>query len=120
MPLLFQQVPDWTSWENQGANVAVADIDHDGALELIILRVDHPTPGPNQGFYRVGRRLDAQGRVGGGWGPWIEILDWGANENQGAGIAVADIGAGGFGLVIFQVEHVQPGPNIGRFRVGRK
>ena len=120
MTLLFQQAPEWTSWENQGANVAVADLDHDGAPELIILRVDHPTPGPNRGFYRVGRKLDAQGNVGGGWGPWIEVPDWGANENQGAGIAVADFGAGGLGLVIFQVVHMQPGPNIGRFRLGRK
>ena len=57
MPVNFKQVPDGTSWENQGANVAAADLDGDGSPELIVLRVDHPTPGPNRGFYRVGRRL---------------------------------------------------------------
>jgi hypothetical protein len=120
MPLAFRQIPDWVSWENQGANVAAADLDHDGAPELIVLRIDRPRPGPNRGFYRVGRRLDAQGNVAGGWGPWFAVPDWGSDENQGAGIAVADFGADGLGLVVLQVQHVVPGPNIGRFRIGRK
>src|SRR5664279_156399 len=120
MALTFNQVPDWTSWENQDANVAVADLDKDGLPELIVLRVDHPTPGPNQGFYRVGRKLDANANIDGGWGPWIPIPNWGSNENQGAGVAVADFGAAGLGLVVFQVQHVVPGPNKGLFRIGRK
>jgi len=118
--LLFNQIPDWISWENQGANIAVADLDKNGAPELIVLRVDRPTPGPNRGFYRVGRDLDTQGNINSGWGPWIEIPDWGANENQGAGVAVADFGASGFGLVVLQVQHLVPGPNKGLFRIGRK
>ena len=61
MALTFLQVPDWTSFENQGANIAVADLDQDGLPELIVLRVDHPTPGPNRGFYRVGRGLTPRG-----------------------------------------------------------
>jgi hypothetical protein len=120
MPLLFQQVPEWISWQNQGANIASADLDGDGLPELLVLRVDHPIPGPNRGFYRVGRKLEANGTVSGGWGPWIEVPDWGSNDNQGAGIAVANFGAAGLGLVIFQIEHVDPGPNIGLFRIGRK
>jgi hypothetical protein len=120
MPITFKQVPDWTSWENQGANVVVADLDQDGAPELIVLRVDHPVPGPNRGFYRVGKRLDAAGNINGTWGPWIEIPDWGSNDNQGGGIAVANFGAGVLGLVVFQVQHLVPGPNKGLFRVGRK
>lgn len=31
MPITFNQVPDWTSWENQDGDVAVADLDQDGA-----------------------------------------------------------------------------------------
>ncbi len=120
MALNFKEIPDWTSFENQGANIATADLNKDGAPELIVLRVDHPTPGPNLGFYRVGRKLDAAGNVTGGWGPWVQIPDWGSNENQGAGIAVADFGGAGLGLVVFQVRHVVPGPNQGMFRVGRK
>src|SRR6266481_1278647 len=120
MALNFFRVPDWTSSENQGANIAVADLDADGLPELIVLRVDHPTQGPNRGFYRVGRRLDALGNMTGGWGPWIEIPQWNSNENQGAGIAVADFGIDGLGLIVFQIEHRKPGPNIGLYRVGRK
>jgi hypothetical protein len=120
MALLFLQVPDWTSFENQGANIAVADVDSDGVPELFVLRVDHPTPGQNGGFYRVGRRLDALGNVTGGWGPWIQVPDWTSVENQGAGIAVANFGASGLALVVFQVEHHVPGPNVGRYRIGRK
>jgi hypothetical protein len=120
MPLNFLPVPDWTSSQNQGANIAVADLDKDGVPELIVLRVDHPTPGQNGGFYRVGRRLDALGNIAAGWGPWIQVPNWNSVENQGAGIAVADFGAGGLGLVIFQVEHRVPGPNRGLYRIGRK
>ena len=120
MAITFSPVPDWTSWTNQGANVAVADLNHDGSPELIILRVDHPVAGPNRGFYRIGKKMDAQGNITGGWGPWIEIPNWASNDNQGGGIAVADFGTGGLGLVVFQVQHQVPGPNKGLFRIGRK
>ena len=50
---IFNQIPDWTSWENQGGGVAVADLDGDGSPELIVLRVDHPANDNNVGFYRV-------------------------------------------------------------------
>ena len=118
MAVTFNQVPDWTSWENDGANVAAADLDGNGSPELIVLRVDHPTPSPNRGFYRVGRKLDATGNVA-GRGPWLEVPDWGSPNNQGAGIAFADFGAAGHGLVVFQVQHNEPGPNQGLFCVGQ-
>lgn len=116
----FHNIPNWLSFENQGGNIASADLDNDGSPELIILRADHPTPGPNRGFYSVGRRLDTSGNVNGGFGPWIEIPDWQSNNNQGAGIAVADFGPNGLALVVFQIQHVTPGPNVGLFRIGRK
>jgi hypothetical protein len=118
---VFQPVPDWISAENQGANVAVADLNNDGRPELIVLRVDHPTRGPNRGFYRVGRSLDAPGNITGGWAPWIEVPDWASAENQGAGVAVADLDGDGIAeLIVFQVQHRVPGPNRGLFRIGRK
>ena len=119
MPL-FNEIPDWQSFENQGANIASADLNGDGVPELIVLRVDRSIPGPNRGFYRLGRNFTSQLPGNATWDPWIEIPDWGSNANQGAGIAVADFGANGLGLVIFQVKHVEPGPNVGLFRVGSK
>src|ERR1700736_602566 len=119
MALAFHQVPDWTSRENQGGNIAVFDLDGDGFSELITLRVDHVALGPNVAFYRVGHKLAHDGTVE-SWGSWIQIPDWGSNENQGGGIAVADFGTDGIALVVFQVRHLVPGPNAGLFRVGRK
>jgi Domain of unknown function (DUF1929)/FG-GAP-like repeat len=118
--LNFRAIPGWVSLQNQGANVAVADLDGDGIPELIVLRVDHAPPAANRAFYRIGRKLDATGAPQGGWEPWIEIPKWGAAENQGAGIAIANLGTSGACLVVFQVEHVEPGPNRGLYRIGRK
>ena len=120
MALTFKEVPEWTSWENQGAGIAVADLGEDGFLDLIVLRADHRTPGPNQGFYRVGKKLDSAGNINGGWGTWKDVPNWGADENEGAGIAVAKFGAGDIALIVMQIQHNVPGPNQGRYCIGRK
>ena len=44
MVTTFNQVPDWTPWQIQGANVATADLDGEGSPELMVLRIDRPTP----------------------------------------------------------------------------
>src|SRR5215211_1012967 len=46
-------VSDWYFWENQGAVIAVADLDGEGTPELVVLAVDNP-PEQNGGFYSVG------------------------------------------------------------------
>ncbi len=112
-------VPDWNSFENQGGGVAAIDLDGDGRSELIVLRVDHPNPGPNRGFYRVGKALDATGAVTGAWGDWIEIPAWESSDEQGANLAVAALGDAHPALVVVRVDHRVPGPNVGQYRVGR-
>ena len=47
----FITIPDWFSFENQGAGVALADLTA-GARDLIVLMVDNP-PGQNRGLYRI-------------------------------------------------------------------
>jgi Domain of unknown function (DUF1929) len=112
-------VPDWFSFENQGANIAVADIDRDGKQDLVVFMIDNP-PGQNAGFYRVGKALDVNGNVNGGWGPWIAIPDWFSSENQYGAITLADLdGDGALELIVFMIDN-PPGINRGLYRIGHK
>src|SRR4051812_16616496 len=79
-------IPDWFSFENQYGSIAVSDLDRDGNPELIVLMVDNP-PQQNRGLYRIGRKLDANGNVTGGWAPLIEgpdLFSWGKQGGGGA------------------------------------
>jgi hypothetical protein len=112
----WQAVPDWRFWENQGAGIAVADLDGDGVAELIVLAVDNPV-GQNGAYYSVGWRLDARGRPADGWGPWLPVPDWGYGENQGGALAVTPLGpAHEPHLVVLAVDN-PAGQNTGYYRV---
>lgn len=118
MPKGYLQIPDWFPLENQGGNIAVADLNGNGLPDLVVVMVDNP-PGRNRGLFRVGRDLDAGGNPTGGWTGWFEVPDWFSFENQGAGIALGDVnGDGKQDLVVLMIDS-PPGKNQGFYRIGK-
>ncbi|CAM2867951.1 galactose oxidase-like domain-containing protein [Skermania piniformis] len=111
----WRPIPDWFGWENQGAGIALADLDGSGQPDLIVFVVDNP-PQQNQGYYRIGRNLRADGSVA-SWTPWIAVPDWYGWENQGADIAVTRLD-GEPTLVLLTVDN-PGGQNTGQFRLGK-
>jgi len=113
----IKRVPGWFGAEDQGAGVAIADISGTGQFDLIVFHLDNPQ-GENHGYYRVGRNLDEQGNITGGWGDIIRIDGWFGAHNQGAGIAVGTLQDDNPDLFIFHIDN-PAGENRGFYRVVR-
>ncbi|MCU7725230.1 matrixin family metalloprotease [Actinoplanes sp. KI2] len=112
----IKPVPGWFGWEDQGGGIAVADVAHDGGLDLVVFHIDNPD-GENHGYYRIGWNLDAAGNVTGGWSDIKAVRGWFGAEDQGAGIATADLNRNGrTDLVVFHVDNPD-GENHGFYRV---
>ena len=110
-------IPGWFGAEDQGAGVAIADINGNGRPDLVVFHIDNPG-GENHGYYRIGWNLDTAGNVTGGWSPVIPVPGWFGAEDQGAGIAIADIsGNGRPDLVVFHIDN-PGGENHGYYRIG--
>ncbi|HEX5812915.1 MAG TPA: hypothetical protein VFY38_12470, partial [Pseudonocardia sp.] len=115
---MFEPVPDWFSWENEGGGIDVAALAGAASPDLVVLMVDAP-PGGNRGLLRVGRVLDGDGQVTGGWSAWVDVPDWFSSENQGADVVVADLDGDGRQDVVVAMVDAPPGQNQGYVRVGR-
>jgi thermitase len=115
----IKAVPGWFGAENQGAGVALADLNGNGLLDLIVYHIDNPG-GENHGYYRIGWNLNAAGDVTGGWSAVKPIPGWFGSQDQGGGIAVADInGDGRPELIVFHIDNPSY-DNRGYFRIGFK
>jgi hypothetical protein len=93
-------VPDWFSWENSGAGVAL--VDRGGTHDLVVFTVDDAA-GNNQAFYRALPGLQSDGGAAGNWGPLLGVPGWFSWDNAGAAIAVDRIG-GKRQLVVVMVD----------------
>lgn len=112
-------IPDWFSFENQGAGLALWDLNGNGRLDLVAFMIDAPQ-GQNRAFYRVGRSLDNDGNVTGGWTDWMAIPDWFAWENQHGAIAVSDLdGDGHPELIVLMIDNPQQ-QNQAYYRIGKR
>ncbi len=110
-------VPGWFGAQDQGAGIAIADINGNGRPDLVVFHVDNPG-GENHGYYRIGWNLNTNGDVTGGWSDVIAVPGWFGAQDQGAGIAIADItGNGRPDLVVFHVDN-PGGENHGYYRIG--
>jgi peptidoglycan hydrolase-like protein with peptidoglycan-binding domain len=113
----IRPVPGWFGWDNQGAAIARADVSGNGRPDLIVFHLDNPG-GDNHGYYRIGWNLDAAGAVTGGWSPIMAVPGWFGWENQGAGIAIADINRSGRpDLLVYHTDN-PGGDNHGHYRIG--
>ncbi|HLO01678.1 MAG TPA: hypothetical protein VK191_00985, partial [Symbiobacteriaceae bacterium] len=83
------QVPNWGSWENQGAAVTLADLTGNGRPDLIVFVTDNPT-GPNPAWYRVGWNMRPDGSVE-GWSDRILLPGTFADKVLACGIASAQL-----------------------------
>ena len=110
-------IPGWFGTQNHGGGIAVADIGNNGQLDLIVFHIDSPG-GENDGFFRIGRGLDAMGIITGGWTDPIPIPGWFGTMTQGAGIAAADLKQiGRTDLIVYHVDHTGGG-NDAYYRIG--
>jgi len=111
----WQDVP-WFSWENHGAGIAVADLSGNGQPDIVVMAVDNGLQ-QNRGVYRVGRDLNADGHATGGWSDWRDVPGWFSWENQGGGVAIADItGNGHSDIVVFGIDN-PPQQNQAFYRI---
>ncbi|MGP4111453.1 hypothetical protein ACTWP5_11110 [Streptomyces sp. 4N509B] len=112
----IKPVPGWFGWENQGAGVALGNINNNGRMDMAVFHVDNPG-GDNHGYYRIGWDLDANGNVA-GWSDVKPVPGWFGWENQGADVALWDIaGNGGSDMLVFHVDN-PGGDNHGHYRIG--
>jgi Domain of unknown function (DUF1929)/FG-GAP-like repeat len=105
----WMNVPGWRFGETADAGIALVDRD------LVVFAIEKGARS-NRGHYRVGRSLDADGAVTGGWTAWTQIPDWSAKENSGGDIAVADLDGDGTPELIVVMADAEGG----HYRVGWK
>jgi hypothetical protein len=111
------KVPGWFGVSTQGAGITTAFIKGTDRPDLVVFHIDDPG-GSNAGYYRIGWTIAGDGTIE-TWTPPIAIPGWFGNDNQGGGIAAADLDGGGRpSLIVFHIDNPDQ-DNHGYLRVGR-
>lgn len=65
-------IPGWFGRETSSVNIALHDLDKNGQPEIIMYHKDE-TERMKRGFVRIGRNLDSDGIITGGWSDFVEM-----------------------------------------------
>ena len=113
----FNGAFSFTAGQNEsGVGIALADLDNNGALELIIGMV-YPKAATHDFEWRIGWNLQNDGAVS-SWGP-TRVVPMGDVRSQGAGLAVGDFQSNGRpDLVLAYYENPTTSPaNVYRYKI---
>lgn len=89
-----RNVYGWYGKETTGVSVSLYDIDGNGKPELILSHVDNSSS-VRSGFYRIGRDLNEDGIIEGGWTDDVQLPDlFGAVSSLRGSVAVSGAGTG--------------------------
>ncbi|MBU1746725.1 MAG: hypothetical protein KKA73_03475, partial [Chloroflexi bacterium] len=87
-------IPGWVGSSTQGAGLDTTDLNGNGRPELFFGWIDNPAD-VNQGWYRVGWDLDTSGDSS-NWWPYPKHIEGAFGpEDQGLGLALADVNGDG-------------------------
>lgn len=100
----------------EGGGVALADINGDGRLDLVLMALNAPQ-GQNEYFYKIGFGIGHDGKVADGNWQVSERLPGQGHSADGAGITVADLDNNGKLDIVLMSYDAPSGPNNYRYRI---
>jgi hypothetical protein len=105
------KVPGWFGNDNQGGDIAVADLNQNGKPDLIVFNIDHPDNG-NKAYYRIGWDVNPNGDAK-QWDQQVALPGWMGDVSSAAGIDITTTVSNGAGIVYFTVARNTPSFGVG-------